>query len=144
MSPEEKHEYILKLDEELLLGGSIISEWSAFLVRDASDAYCSGANLAAILASQAGMECHLRYEYFCESKTKLGFFELIEQSPIPTALKTDLHKIRRYRNKWVHVNDPTADEDLLQRPEKYEAELEKMAKFSIRAMMHVIYLEQWV
>jgi len=61
---------------------------------------------------------------------------------VPLELKAVLHKIRKYRNRWVHVNDPHDDQDLLIRPEYYENELEEMAFVAVKAMMQVIYLEQ--
>jgi uncharacterized protein (DUF952 family) len=54
---------LLEWDEELLLGGVILSERSTFLVQDADRAFCAGADLAALFAAQAAMESHLRYEY---------------------------------------------------------------------------------
>jgi len=37
-----REEYILQLDDELLVGGVILSEWSACLVRDADEAFVQG------------------------------------------------------------------------------------------------------
>lgn len=144
MNQKEKEAYLQKLEDEFLLGGATLSEWSIFWIHDADAAFCAGANLAAILSAQAAMESNLRYEYFANSKQKLGFFDLIEQSPVPSDLKKDLHKIRKFRNKWVHIKDPADDEELLQRPGEHECELEEMAAFAIRTMMRVVFLEQWV
>ncbi|MEK6281227.1 MAG: hypothetical protein AABN95_12810 [Acidobacteriota bacterium] len=144
MTKGERQAYILQLDDELLLGGVILSEWSTFLVRDADEAFCAGADLAAILISQAAIECHLRYEYFPHDQRKFGFYDLIEQSPLAPELKTTLHTLRKYRNRWVHVNDPHDDQDLLERPEYYQAELEQTAIAASRALREVIYLEQWL
>ena len=145
MTSDEKWEFITKLDDELLLGGLMLSEWSSFLIRDADEAFCAGAHLAAILAAQAAMECHLRHDYSPNSTQKnLGFFDLIERSSLPDNLRADLHTVRRYRNRWVHVNDPDSDDNLLERPEYYNEELERMAKLAIRSMRRVIYLEQFV
>ena len=145
MTSDEKWKFITKLDDELLLGEVILSEWSSFLIRDAEEAFCAGAHLAAILAAQAATECHLRHEYSPNTTQKnLGFFDLIERSRLPDDLRADLHTVRRYRNKWVHVNDPGSDDDLLQRPEYYDEELERMAAFAIRSMLRVIYPEQFV
>ncbi|HBB88422.1 MAG TPA: hypothetical protein DC047_12480 [Blastocatellia bacterium] len=138
----DRQDYLLRLEDELLMGDVMLSEWSTFLARDADTAFQAGADLAAILMSQAAIECHLRYEYFDGERRKLSFYELIEQSPVPLGLKIVLHKVRKYRNRWVHVNDPHDDEDLLTRPEYYETELEEMAFFAIKAMMQIIYLEQ--
>ncbi|MFZ2444800.1 MAG: hypothetical protein WAW37_00440 [Syntrophobacteraceae bacterium] len=145
MTEQEKWNYIIELDEELLLGGVILSEWSTFLARDAEIAFCSGANLSAILAAQAAVESHLRYEYFDPEKTKgWGLFRLIGHAPLPLDLKDNLHSLRRFRNKWVHVEAPTQDDHLLEKPEYYEAELEEMSKLAIRSMLRVLYAEPFV
>jgi hypothetical protein len=79
-----------------LLGGVVISEWSTFLAKDAELAFCSGANLAAILAAQAAIESHLRYEYFDPIETKgWGLYRLLENVQLPLGLKSNLHKLRR-------------------------------------------------
>lgn len=145
LSEEEKWEYIISLDKELLLGGVILSEWSVQLIKDAEIAFCKGAYLASILSAQAGIECHLRYEYFEPKKTKnWGFSNLIDNSPLSDDIKIELHKIRKFRNKWVHVKDPIDDENLLSRPDYYQEEMEKMAKSTIKTMLRVIYQEQFV
>ena len=142
---EDRENYILKLDEELLIGGVMLSEWSTLLIKDADEAFCNGAYLATILVSQAAIESHLRFEYIDNPSAKnLGFYALIEQSSLPSDLKNGLHTIRKYRNKWVHVNDPGDDTDLLERPEYYEAELEEIALLAIKVLREVIYQEQWL
>lgn len=145
MTAEEKWQHVVALDDKYLVGGVILSEWTAFLVRDADIAFCNGANLSAILACQAAIECHLRYEY-CDSasRARLGFFDLIEQAPLDQTLKRELHELRRFRNRWVHVNDPHDDADLLERPEANDAQLEQMAFCAIDLLRKVVYLEQWI
>ena len=142
MTEEEKWEFINDLDEELLLGGVILSEWSAFLVRDADTAFASGANLAAILTALAGIESHLKYEYGSNQRERL--VDLIDSASIDEALRAELHVLRRYRNKWVHVADPHEDTGLLAQPDTHAAELEQMASRAIRALRQAIYTEQWV
>ena len=143
MNEQEKWEYINKLDEELLIGGVILSEWSTFLIKDAETAFCNDANLAAILVAVAGIESHLRFEYFTEpSEKNYRLYDLINNAPIPDELKEELHKLRKYRNKWVHVENPNDDEELLNKPEYVEEELEDMAQFAIRLLLQTIYLEQ--
>jgi len=145
MTEQEKWDYINAIDEELLRGGVIISEWSIFLVKDAELAFCSGDNLGAILAAQAAVESHLRYEYFDPVETRgWGLYRLLEHAPLPIDLKDDLHKLRQFRNRWVHVENPSQDDELLEKPEYHEAELEKMATLAIRSMLRRIYSEQWV
>ena len=145
MNEQKKWNYINTLEDELLLGGVILSEWSTFLAKDAELAFCSGANLAAILAAQAAIESHLRYEYFDTVQTKgWGLYRLLENTRLPVDLKNSLHKLRQFRNRWVHVEDPTQDDHLLKKPEYYEEELEKMAKLAIKSMLRVLSMEQWV
>lgn len=81
MTEKPKWDYIIQLDEELLLGGVMLSEWTTFLVKDAEIAFCSGAYLASILASQSAIESHLRYDYFNSTETKgWSFYDLIEKT----------------------------------------------------------------
>ena len=54
MTENERREWILGLEEKHLKGGVILSEWSAFLSRNADDAYCSGVSLADVLAHERG------------------------------------------------------------------------------------------
>ena len=78
MSGSGKWEFVNALDEQFLKGGVMLSEWTSCLVREVDTAYCNGANLAAILATQAAIECHLRYEYSGHySGDRLGFHDLI-------------------------------------------------------------------
>ncbi|HEY3567563.1 MAG TPA: hypothetical protein VGP73_06490 [Thermoanaerobaculia bacterium] len=145
MTEQEKWDYILALDEELLKGGVMLSEWSTFLAKDAETAFCSGASLAAILAAQAAVESHLRYEYLDPFAAKgWGLYQMLDNVPLPVDLKDDLHRLRRFRNRWVHVEDPSQDEHLLERPEYHSLELEEMAKLAMRSMLRVLYSEQWL
>jgi hypothetical protein len=140
---QAKWDYLLKLDDELLRGGVVLSEWVTFLVRDADLAYCAGAHLSAILVAQSAIEAHLRYEYHDgPTRQSSTLYDLIENSPLLPELREDLHSLRRYRNRWVHVKDPREDADLLTRPEYHEAELERIATTAVRAMRQVLYLEQ--
>lgn len=145
MTEQEKWDYIINLDEELLKGGVMLSEWTTFLAKDAEIAFCSNANLSAILACQAAIESHLRYEYFDPNESKgWGFYQLIEKSYLDDELKAELHELRKFRNKWVHVEDPANDSALLSRPEYHENELGQFAKKSIRIMLKTLYGNQWV
>lgn len=143
MTEKQKWEYINRLDEELLLGGVVLSEWTTFLAKDAEIAFCSGAYLSSILASQAAIESHLRYEYFSDNNTKKwSLFNLIENSQLDNTLKSELNDLRVYRNKWVHVNEVEEDSQLLEKPEYYEAELFEISKRAIKSMLRVLYSNQ--
>lgn len=142
MTEQDRWNYVLRLDEELLLGGVMLSEWCSFIVCEADTAFAKGANLAAILTAVSGIETHLRAEYGDRKRQTL--YDRIETAPIDEQLREDIHRLRRYRNLWVHVDDPNDDEALLHRPEKYAAELEEMARFAVKILRRVIYENQWV
>lgn len=139
---ENRWEILNALDEELLKGGVILSEWCSCIVREADLAFVGGAHLAAVLTAVAGIETYLRSEYAVTGKERL--VDLISDAPIPEDLKSDLHRLRKYRNKWVHVDDPWNDGQLLERPADTEQELEEMALFAVRSLRRSIYENQWV
>jgi len=142
MDQDERWKHLHALDEELLRGGVLLSEWCAFIVRDADIAFTGGANLASILTAVSGIETYLRSEYAAKGKERL--VDLINSAPIADDLKTDLHALRKYRNKWVHVGDPWEDEHLLERPADTEDELERMALFAARLLRKTIFGNPWV
>jgi len=142
MTEDERWAHLIALDDELLKGGVILSEWCSFIVREADTAFVNGAHLASILTAVSGIETYLRSEHSITGKERL--VELINQSDIHSSLKTDLHTLRKYRNKWVHVDSPWEDGTLLEHPECIEKELEEMALFAARALRRTIYENQCV
>jgi hypothetical protein len=142
MTEDERWKLILRLDDELLIGGVVLSEWCSFIVREADSAFVTGANLASILTSVSGIETYLRTEY--GQKKKQSLFDLVETAPLEPALRDDVHKLRKYRNKWVHVGDPRDDADIQTHPEKYEEELEDMALFAATVLRRMLYENQLI
>jgi hypothetical protein len=142
MGEDERWRLLVALDEELLLGGVVLSEWCAFIVREADTAFAKGANLASILTAVAGIETYLRVEYAQTGRERLC--DLIDMAPLQLSLADDLHKLRRYRNRWVHVDDPQDDQAVLDRPDLYEQELAEMAVFAARVLRRTIYENQFV
>lgn len=114
MEQEERWSHLIALDEELLKGGVMLSEWCTFIVLDADVAFASGAYLASILTAVSGIETYLRSEHSQTKKERL--FDLIDHASIDPGLKADLHALRKYRNKWVHVDDPWDDGACLHGP----------------------------
>jgi len=142
MTPDDRWSHLAALDEELLKGGAILSEWCSFIVREVDIAFVHSAYLASILAAVSGIETYLRSEY---AQTKKGrLLDLIDSSPIPDTLKENLHRLRKYRNKWVHIDEPWDDAMLLEKPQTTEAELEQMALFAVRLLRETIYGNHWV
>ena len=140
MSEEERWDYQLTLDDELLVGGVILSEWCSMIVREADTAYARGAHLASILTAVSGIETYLR----SESSERKRLVQLIDEAPVSDDLRAKLHELRRYRNKWVHVEEPWDDQPLLEHPERFEAELEQKAQFAARVLRETIYSDQWL
>lgn len=138
---EDRWQYLANLDESLLQGGVILSEWSSFIVRDADIAFVHGAHLSCIISALAGVESHLRSE--TESRDK-RLVDLINNSGLDPDLTKELHELRKYRNKWVHVSDPLDDQKLLDNPEEHEKDLEEMARRCIIALRRTIYSNPWV
>lgn len=142
MTEDERWDLLNRLDDTLLKGGIILSEWCSFIIKESDTAFAKGAHLPSILTAVAGIETYLRSEY--ENKEQMSFNELINESPIKESLKAELHKLRKYRNKWVHIKRPWQDTHLLENPEKYEKELEEMAIFAAHCLRKTIYENQWI
>ena len=142
MTENQRWEHLINLDDELLKGGIILSEWCCFIVCEAEKAFASGAYLASILTAVSGIETYLRSEYSITGKERL--VELINQADIHLELKNDIHTLRRYRNKWVHVDDPREDDKLFEQPELVSSELEEMAFTAARILRKTIYENSWI
>lgn len=142
MKEKIRWEYLTKLDEELLKGGVLLSGWYYFIVRESDLTFVNGTYLASIVTAVLGVKTYLRSEYAPNEKKIL--FDLINDSPIEDNLKTDLHKLRKYRNKWVHIEEPLVDKKLLDYPEKYEKERKEMSYFAVKALRKLIYETQCI
>lgn len=138
---EEKIQFLVELDDELLQGGAVISEWAAFLIRDADTSFVYGANLSSVIVSLAAIETCLRSEYDSNGQR---FVRLISDSNLGEELKQELHALRVFRNKWVHVANPWDDMYLLSSSKLLEVELDQMARRSITALRRIIYSDPWV
>ena len=133
---------LLQLDDELLRGGVVLSEWCTFLIREADEAFEAGAYLASLLTAMAAIETFLRAEVHSGKKKRL--VDLIEHSGLDLELIDTLNDLRLYRNRWVHTNDPWDDDEFLTSPEVIEQELESKAFAGVRALRLVVYSNQWV
>lgn len=119
-----------------------MSEWCVFIVRDCDYAFVGGANLATVITATAAIETYLRAEYAAGRRIRLA--DLIDSAPIQQGLRDDIHKLRKYRNTWVHVATPEYDEEILLNPETYEEQLEEWAKLAQRTLRRTIYESQGV
>ena len=142
MSPDEQvngWDYLNALEEEFLQGGYILPEWANALTQEADTAFVAGAHVATILTAHAAVEAYLRGEGGREANSA----GLIDGSDLPDDLKADLHLVRRYRNRWVHVADPWDEKGDLGQP-GVEGEVEAMARLALRSLRRVLYSAPWV
>ena len=142
MDEEAKWALIAALDDEILKGGATMSEWCAFIVKECDYAFVAGANLATVVTAVAAIETYLRADYAEGRRMRLA--DLIDEAPVAQQLRDDIHKLRKYRNTWVHVSTPEDDQAILDNPEAYEAELETWAMLAQRTLRRTIYENQWV
>ncbi|WP_426057473.1 hypothetical protein [Janthinobacterium sp. PSPC2-1] len=142
MEPNERWDYLIALDDELLKGGVILPEWCSFIVQQADIAFVNGAHLASILTAVAAIETYLRAEHSVNGTERL--VDLIDRVPGTSRLRSDLHSLRKYRNSWVHVDDPLNDRSIIENPAVYEVELDKMAMHSAKLLREVIYKAAWI
>jgi len=94
MNEEQRWNFILELDDKLLRGGVVLSEWCSFIVRETDLAFVGGAHLATIVTAMAGIESYLRSEY--SEGRRSALYDLVEQSPLEESLKRDIHALRKY------------------------------------------------
>jgi hypothetical protein len=137
-TPEFRESLMESYWEGNLKGGVTTSEFAIYMARDAETAFVSGAELSAILAACATIETYLRTELIGEIRTSATLAQLIEKSEFPADLKTDLERLRLYRNRWVHVRDPAEDKKLLEHPGIVEAEIAEYADLAVRSMIRAI------
>jgi hypothetical protein len=141
MTEAEREHYIANLDETLFRGTSVeISVWAHFLIVDSDAAFVNGADLAAFMAALCGIETQLRFDHSVPGQ-RLRFADLIDQSQLSSELKRELHELRRYRNKWVHVSDPWDESlvDRLDQPEPLRQELESWTFRAVTALRQTFY-----
>lgn len=142
LTTAEKWAFINELDDELLNGGATMSEWCVLIVRECDYAFVAGANLATIITAVAAIETYLRAEYACNHRIHLT--DLIDQSPINQSLRDQIHNLRKYRNKWVHISSPENDKKVLNSGENYEKELEGWAKLAQRILRLTSYENKFI
>jgi hypothetical protein len=141
-SADDREAYLVQLDGELLIGGVILSEWCSFIVAATDAAFIQGTDLPVILTAVAAIETYLRAESAAAKRLPLA--ALIDAATVDPELRRDLHRLRAYRNRWVHVDAPWEDSQVLERPEALHQELDEMARFAVLTLRRTIYCDQWL
>lgn len=141
MIASEKLNHIVELDEELLIGGVVLDESIAELIRNADISYVNGANWSTIITSVAAIEGFIKSS--CASKDK-RFVDLIKESNFDYEVKEQLHNLRRYRNQIVHSSSDIDDEQLINSYDIFSKNEEKVAGTAIRLLRLVAYSEPFI
>ena len=121
---------LLEIQDDVLKGGICVQDWTTFQLENSYISYCAGATLSCIVMCQATIESYMRDD---ERLSDRSFFDLIENCSYDQYMKDKLHKLRKYRNKWTHINEQN-NEFLID-----EKELEEMALFSYRLALEVFH-----
>lgn len=130
----DRWDFLVKLDDELLLGGAMITESTVRISREADVAFAKGCNVASILTAVAAIESHLRDELQETNKTTLA--QLIDAAGLSADLTAELHALRRFRNTLVHTQ--SVDGDDADDPAVLAAH-EAMATSAARSLRRVLY-----
>ena len=131
---EDRWAWLSDLDDDLLQGGVILSDQAIVLTRNADICFASGAFVACIVMCAATVETWLRGE-----GDKGRFIDLVDASDFDTVTKSKMHALRRDRNRWVHVDDPWAETDLVEEYSAGDTVLEYQCKEALRLMRTVVY-----
>lgn len=142
MNEEERWNYLLTLDDELLKGGVILSEWCSLMVRESDLAFAKGAFLSSIITAVSAIETYLRSEY--ETAKKDSLFQILQKADFDKELANEINTIRQFRNKFVHVDNPWHDQPLLEDEQFVTDNIEKMAFRAVKALRKTLYSSQFI
>lgn len=134
--------YLAALDDELLQGGHMMSECAVELLRNADVCYVNGAFVAGIVMAAAAVETWIRAEP--AARPKATFYELLGDSDLSPEVIVEVHALRKMRNRWVHVDDPNDDQELLGEFNGNHPKLEAECRAAMRTVRRVLYSCPWV
>jgi hypothetical protein len=137
---DARWKYLVELDDEMLKGGVMVSEFAAEWIRNCDLCFANAAYLACVITAFQAIETMLRTGDRSERKS----VDLINSAAISDGNKQRLHALRKFRNSWVHVNDPFDDEAVLQDLDQGNPRLFEQAFSAVRLMREVLYLAQFV
>jgi len=139
---EARRNWLLKLDEALLVGGAIIPEWCTLMIFEADTCFVAGADISTIIVATAAIETFLRSE--ANAKKSMRLVDLVRESDLPDELADEIGSLRKKRNRWVHLKSVNGDDNLNCYTDAYSEELENDAYRACRALREVIYLNQFL
>lgn len=142
MNREDREKFFIEQEERLLVGGAAFSEWCTFMSKSVYDAFINGADVATVITALACIETYFRTEDNFSRKKNLH--TLIEEYPfLDDDERQQLHKLRKYRNRWVHMNS-IDDSGILMNEEVYLKEAEEMALLSVKLLLTVLFSHPFI
>ena len=142
MSCEQREQYWIDLEDEILQGGAAFSEWCTYISKDVYIAFVNGANLSTIVMALACIETYLKTENFERKRQPLSKM-IDDEEALCDEEKQSLHELRKYRNKWVHMYNAD-DRDILDNERQITDEAEKMAFLAVKILLTVLFSNQFV
>lgn len=133
---DQRENLLMQIQEEVLKGGICMQDWTTFQLENAYIAFCSNANLACILMCQAAIESYMRDD---EQLSDRSFYDLIEHCSYDNEMKLKLHRLRMYRNKWIHINEQNNCNFQIN-----DEELKEMSVFSYRLALEVFHYYPYI
>ncbi|HEY5583240.1 MAG TPA: hypothetical protein VIK78_01970 [Ruminiclostridium sp.] len=142
MNKEEREYFFIQQEESLLKGGASLSEWCTFMSKSVYVAFVNGADLATIITVMACIETYFKTEELSMQKKNLAF--LIDKYPfLGEKGKENLHMLRKYRNRWVHI-DCIDDTPVLKNEDIFIDEVQRMACLSIEMLLTVLFSHPYI
>lgn len=142
MNKTERENYFNDCVEELLIGGTAISEWCTFVSKSVYDSFVNGADLATVITALACIEAYCKIEY--EEYQKSSLSAIIDSLDfLSTEDKVILHSLRKYRNHWVHFQE-LDDSPILENEQKYIDEAEQNAILAVRLLIKVLFSNAFI
>lgn len=142
MNKEERENFFIAKEESLLKSGASFSEWCSFMCKSIYAAFINGADLATIITVMACIETYFKTEDI--SSRKKNLIVLINEYPfLGDEEKVKLHILRKYRNRWVHV-DCIDDSPIFENENFYADEVQRMACLSIEMLLTVLFSHPYI
>jgi len=105
-------------------------------------AFIHGADLSTVVMSLACIETYFKTENPDLHKKSL-FYLIDTETALSEEERQNLHKLRHYRNRWVHMYD-LDDDEILNDETSFIHEAEEMACLAVKMLLTVLFLDQFV
>ncbi|WP_139837409.1 hypothetical protein [Roseovarius halotolerans] len=128
-----------KLENELLVGGVVFSEWTTLMSYEAHSCFVAGLDISTIIICASACESYLRSE---AEDFDSPLYHLINVSDIPLDLRERLHGLRKARNEWVHSLNAEKNQEPKCYSTVYTPVLEKQAQLAYETMLQLLLVDQ--